>query len=488
MRLPLLSRDHRRRLDAEFNPWLLPNLIAGYDSKPTYLTTHGAQQLASASSQYLSIAAAPNDIGANHYDYTVAGWVYLDTVGANRSLFEWGDATTTPNYWYRLFYSHADLALKWDVNNYGNDQAAVTAAVSAATRVFVVAYCDETNDEIGISINGGAFTTAAFNPDAHNAPVAPVFYMGREIGGTSYHNGWLDSFGFWSRVLTSDEVTSLYNSGRGKQYADLSGSIITSLVSWWDLHENNGACLDAVGSNDLTRNASPTTADGILGHRPVTGCPITTWADRGPLGLDATQTASANRPIFNSAAINGGSVEFDDTYSHNMFADDVAPYLSGDDIPYTLYVVFKLGYTGTTTKTLVSLGHNSSFNQIDSMGRLDNSNKYNARRVDDSASAQNPISSETEGTSAARVMCSRFDGSIIQIYRDGTALTLTGTPAGNYNVGTCTFTRFGIGTLRRPTLGNYWDGYIKAILLFSEVHSDTTRQKIEEYLMRYAGL
>jgi hypothetical protein len=38
-----------------------------------------------------------------------------------------------------------------------------------------------------------------------------------QIGSTSY-NGSIDAFNVWNRVLTSTEVTELYNSGNGKQY------------------------------------------------------------------------------------------------------------------------------------------------------------------------------------------------------------------------------------------------------------------------------
>jgi trimeric autotransporter adhesin len=38
------------------------------------------------------------------------------------------------------------------------------------------------------------------------------------IGGSQFFNGVLDEVGIWNRVLTSTEVTELYNSGVGKQY------------------------------------------------------------------------------------------------------------------------------------------------------------------------------------------------------------------------------------------------------------------------------
>jgi len=43
------------------------------------------------------------------------------------------------------------------------------------------------------------------------------YYIGRQ-NVNEWFNGKLDEFGIWSRVLTSSEVTTLYNSGAGKQY------------------------------------------------------------------------------------------------------------------------------------------------------------------------------------------------------------------------------------------------------------------------------
>lgn len=44
-----------------------------------------------------------------------------------------------------------------------------------------------------------------------------AFTMGYTAG-TSYIDGYIDEFGFWSRVLTSSEASELYNSGSGLAY------------------------------------------------------------------------------------------------------------------------------------------------------------------------------------------------------------------------------------------------------------------------------
>jgi hypothetical protein len=43
-------------------------------------------------------------------------------------------------------------------------------------------------------------------------------WIGSFLGASNYFGGIIDEVGIWNRVLTSSEVTELYNSGAGKQY------------------------------------------------------------------------------------------------------------------------------------------------------------------------------------------------------------------------------------------------------------------------------
>jgi len=69
---------------------------------------------------------------------------------------------------------------------------------------------------------------------------------------SNYFNGNLDSIGYWNKTLSPSERQSLYNSGKGLTYLGLSGTLPTSLVSWWDLNESTGLRYDSKGTNNLT--------------------------------------------------------------------------------------------------------------------------------------------------------------------------------------------------------------------------------------------
>ena len=60
-------------------------------------------------------------------------------------------------------------------------------------------------------------------------------------------NGYITNVGYWSRVLTQPQIKSIMF----KQYADLSTTEKTSLVSWWALDEGTGTTAnDSHGSNN----------------------------------------------------------------------------------------------------------------------------------------------------------------------------------------------------------------------------------------------
>ena len=94
---------------------------------------------------------------------------------------------------------------------------------------------------------------------------------------TSYMGGYMCNAAIWSRVLTQSEIKSIM----WKQYADLTSSEKTSLVSWWNLDEaydsssfvldNHHGGGDTLSSNLWDNSATVSTGsgwtwDGSVGH------------------------------------------------------------------------------------------------------------------------------------------------------------------------------------------------------------------------------
>ncbi len=99
----------------------------------------------------------------------------------------------------------------------GSVRATTFGALSTATWYFVYGYHDSVANEVGISVNDGTVDTAATSGPA--ASGGTVFYLGRRTAPSYYYDGLIDETGFWkNRILSSGEVTDLYNLGSGLTY------------------------------------------------------------------------------------------------------------------------------------------------------------------------------------------------------------------------------------------------------------------------------
>ena len=66
--------------------------------------------------------------------------------------------------------------------------------------------------------------------------------------------------------IASSVVTSLYNSGEGKQCSQLTAAELVGAVGCWELDEASGARDDYLGTNDLTAVNTPTRVVGLAGN------------------------------------------------------------------------------------------------------------------------------------------------------------------------------------------------------------------------------
>jgi hypothetical protein len=132
------------------------------------------------------------------------------------------------------------------------------SSFSANTWNFFVFRYDSSAATIGISINGGAFTSLGSIPAITQTNTNPL-NLGAFVntsGGLNY-TGQLASVGFWKRALSASEVTALFNNGAGRTYASLDSGLRTNLVSWWALNQNS-VTADSHGTNTLTNNGTVT--------------------------------------------------------------------------------------------------------------------------------------------------------------------------------------------------------------------------------------
>jgi len=112
-----------------------------------------------------------------------------------------------------LLYADDSTHLTFQVRDIlGVDHTARVLAPSTDSWRFIVLTYDAATGDLGISIDNGAFTTANTLTVINGAGSIEV---GNRNNGAAGLNGRFDALGFWNRVLTSDELTELYNSGVG---------------------------------------------------------------------------------------------------------------------------------------------------------------------------------------------------------------------------------------------------------------------------------
>jgi hypothetical protein len=144
---------------------------------------------------------------------TMSAWVYLiqDQLAP---VLSFGDAL--------LRFQDADDLRGWGDVSGGSVSTAITSALNRWTHVAF------THDAGAGKIYVDGVQKASGTHTVLSADSRPS-YIGNYSGG--YFEGYISNVGAWNRALTPAEIKSIM----WKQYADLSTSEKTSLVSWWNL-------------------------------------------------------------------------------------------------------------------------------------------------------------------------------------------------------------------------------------------------------------
>ena len=153
-----------------------------------------------------------------------------------------------------------------------------------------------------------------------------VMYLGAlNSAGTigQYANGTMDAQGYWSGyALTQSEITSLFNGGKARKYADLSGAGITAPTAFYNLDESGtGSRLDSTSNHlDLTNTGGATQTQGV---NYVAGL-VSKWLDQSVTGKTQSQATFAKRPTYESSGGNSDLV-FDGSSTYLSTGDASLP-------------------------------------------------------------------------------------------------------------------------------------------------------------------
>ncbi len=200
-------------------------------------------------------------VSGNNYEHinanqgTISFWVKSPTaigsISQDQYLFDFGDGTANRIALY-MDASEDDLTL----NINGTETSSTGITFAASTYYYITILFNFTSDSYTVYQNGSSVISSS---TAFTAPTpAAQNYIGSTYTGTNQAQALIDDFAIFDRVLTTTEITNLYNSGTGRQagyvadpslkfYVSLDGSGTLSPVTY-----NLGGNVDQTAYNSST--------------------------------------------------------------------------------------------------------------------------------------------------------------------------------------------------------------------------------------------
>ena len=184
----------------------------GTDTSVTYGTSYGkvAQGALFGGSSVITLSAYPTFGTGN---FSIFNWVKTSVTGTRKGMVSWGGNTT--NNGVNLFINtsnHLEFDLSFTVGPAGS-----------------VNIADGNWHLVGVVNTGGSMQLYTDgSADGSAVGMSPNITTGgsKEIGADlspTYMNGDIDELGIWSKVLSTTEITDLYNGGAGQTMCNGTG-------------------------------------------------------------------------------------------------------------------------------------------------------------------------------------------------------------------------------------------------------------------------
>ena len=212
-----------------------------------------AAKFTEGSNQYFT--SASTDLRTTNTSFTYAFWLNVKILTAGSYFIQHGVIDVNGF----LLYTQTTGAVSAQIYQPALATVSKTGFTADAWHHVVFSF-DSTANLASISFNGGVPATVACSA-CSTTNQSPFFG----------NNAWtpikdckMAGIGFWKRILTDQERTSLYNSGNGLTYNNFSDSLKVNLTSYWALNEASGTRNDSHSTNHLTATGSPTSESGVI--------------------------------------------------------------------------------------------------------------------------------------------------------------------------------------------------------------------------------
>ena len=181
-------------------------------------------QLTLANSEYLSVADNSSLSVTSTDSWTFCAWVYADSLPTFMMVASKSGSSSSNIAWDLFYYNDGSVwtfAVSTDAGASYTNNVQVSQSISTATWYFVVWWFDFATSTIKLQVNDGTPGSASSTAPADSS--SDLRIGARYSTAELFWNGRIDQVGFWKRILDSTERSTLYNSGNGVSYADISG-------------------------------------------------------------------------------------------------------------------------------------------------------------------------------------------------------------------------------------------------------------------------
>lgn len=169
--------------------------------------------------EYLSITDAAQTGLDITGDFSFNFWINFESDPSGTSPVPIGKYGGAGNRAYLLQYQVSGWRVVISTNGTAEGvSATVTHSVSTGTWYNIGATYDVSAGTLEVFVNGSSIGTGTGGPTSI-ANTAGDFNLGRNPAGGNYLDGLLDQVGVWTKLLSSTEMTDLYNGGRGLPYS-----------------------------------------------------------------------------------------------------------------------------------------------------------------------------------------------------------------------------------------------------------------------------